>query len=105
MYGVAEAANSSRPTAFASRRPSVVVTVTSAPTTPAVTSPTTSTPATPTTTPTQTTASGDYRKPKPGEGQITVTANVADARIFGLPGRLLRRLRGLRRRGDVALHE
>jgi hypothetical protein len=62
------------------------VTVTSAPTTPAVTSPTTSTPATPTTTPTQTTASGDYRKPKPGEGQITVTANVADGQTRKLPG-------------------
>jgi hypothetical protein len=60
------------------------VTVTSTPTAPAVTPPTTST-STPTT-PTQTTASGDYRKPNPGEGQITVTGNIADGQTRKLPG-------------------
>lgn len=59
------------------------VTVTSAaePATVTVT-PTTTTPAT---TPTQTTT-GDYRRPKPGEGQITVTGNVADGQTRKLPG-------------------
>jgi hypothetical protein len=61
------------------------VTVTSTPTTPAVTPPTTSTSTQ--TTPTQTTtSSGDYRKPKPGEGQITVTGNIADGQTRKLPG-------------------
>jgi len=61
------------------------VTVTSAPATVTVT-PTTTTPATtPATTPTQTTT-GDYRRPKPGEGQITVTGNVADGQTRKLPG-------------------
>jgi hypothetical protein len=62
------------------------VTVTEAPTAPAVTAPTTSTQTAPPTTPTQTTTSGDYRKPKAGEGQITVTANVADGETRKLPG-------------------
>jgi hypothetical protein len=44
--------------------------------------PTTTTSAT---TPTQTTT-GDYRRPKPGEGQITVTGNVADGQTRKLPG-------------------
>lgn len=59
------------------------VTVTSAaePATVTVT-PTTTTPAT---TPTQTTT-GDYRRPKSGEGQITVTGNVADGQTRKLPG-------------------
>lgn len=57
------------------------VTVTSPPATVTVT-PTATTPAT---TPTQTTT-GDYRKPKPGEGQITVTGNVADGQTRKLPG-------------------
>jgi hypothetical protein len=61
------------------------VTVTSTPPAPAVTTPTT-TSTTPPTTPTQTTASGDYRRPKPGEGQITVTGNVADGQTRKLPG-------------------
>ena len=60
------------------------VTVTSTPTAPAVTPPTTTSTSTPTT-PTQTTTSGDYRKPKPGEGQITVTGNVADGQTRKLP--------------------
>jgi hypothetical protein len=60
------------------------VTVTSTPTTPAVTPPTTSTSTQ--TTPTQTTTSGDYRKPNRGEGQITVTGNVADGQTRKLPG-------------------
>ena len=61
------------------------VTVTSTPTTPAVTPPTTSTSTQ--TTPTQTTtSSGDYRKPKQGERQITVTGNVADGQTRKLPG-------------------
>ena len=45
---------------------------------------TTATP--PPTTPTQTTTSGDYRRPKSGEGQITVTGNVADGQTRKLPG-------------------
>jgi hypothetical protein len=59
------------------------VTVTSAaePATVTVT-PTSTTPAT---TPTQTTT-GDFRRPKPGEGQITVTGNVADGQTRKLPG-------------------
>jgi hypothetical protein len=61
------------------------VTVTSSPTAPAVTPPTTTSTSTPTT-PTQTTTSGGYRKPKPGEGQITVTGNVADGQTRKLPG-------------------
>jgi hypothetical protein len=61
------------------------VTVTSAPSAPAVTAPTTSTQTAPPTTPTQTTT-GDYRRPKPGEGQITVTGNVADGQTRKLPG-------------------
>ena len=61
------------------------VTVTAAPTAPAVTAPTTSTQTAPPTTPTQTTT-GDYRRPKPGEGQITVTGNVADGQTRKLPG-------------------
>jgi hypothetical protein len=61
------------------------VTVTSAPTAPAVTAPTTSTQTAPPTTPTQTTT-GDFRRPKPGEGQITVTGNVADGQTRKLPG-------------------
>jgi hypothetical protein len=61
------------------------VTVTSTPTAPAVTPPTTTSTSTPTT-PTQTTTSGDYRKPKPGEGQITVTGNIADGQTRKLPG-------------------
>jgi hypothetical protein len=59
------------------------VTVTSAAEPATVTvAPTTTTPAT---TPTQTTT-GDYRRPKPGEGQITVTGNVADGQTRKLPG-------------------
>ncbi|HEV7362831.1 MAG TPA: hypothetical protein VGN71_00480 [Solirubrobacteraceae bacterium] len=61
------------------------VTVTAAPTTPAVTAPTTSTQTAPPTTPTQTTT-GDYRRPRPGEGQVTVTGNVADGQTRKLPG-------------------
>jgi hypothetical protein len=58
------------------------VTVTSAPPPATVTvTPTTTTPAT---TPTQTT--GEYRRPKPGEGQVTVTGNVADGQTRKLPG-------------------
>ena len=59
------------------------VTVTSTPpVTVTVTTPTSTTPAT-----TGTGASsGDYRKPKPGEGQITVTGNVADGQTRKLPG-------------------
>jgi hypothetical protein len=57
------------------------VTVTSAPATVTVT-PTTTTPAT---TPTQTTT-GDYRRPRSGEGQVTVTGNVADGQTRKLPG-------------------
>jgi len=57
------------------------VTVTSTPPTVTVT-PTATTPAA---TPAQTTA-GDYRKPKPGEGQIAVTGNVADGQTRKLPG-------------------
>ncbi len=57
------------------------VTVTS---TPPVTV-TVTTPTTPATTPTQTT-SGDFRTPKAGEGQITVTGNVADGQTRKLPG-------------------
>jgi hypothetical protein len=59
------------------------VTVTSTPTAPAVTPPTTTSTQT---TPTQTTTSGDYRRPNPGEGQITVTGNVADGQTRKLPG-------------------
>jgi hypothetical protein len=63
------------------------VTVTSTPPPPAVTTPTTtSTSTTPATTPTQTTSSGDYRRPRPGDGQITVTGNVADGQTRKLPG-------------------
>jgi ABC-type transport system substrate-binding protein len=58
------------------------VTVTSTPpVTVTVTTPTSTTPATGTGT-----SSGDYRKPKPGEGQITVTGNVADGQTRKLPG-------------------
>jgi hypothetical protein len=59
------------------------VTVTSAAEPATVTvAPTTTTSAT---TPTPTTT-GDYRRPKPGEGQITVTGNVADGQTRKLPG-------------------
>jgi hypothetical protein len=59
------------------------VTVTSTPpVTVTVTTPTSTTPATTGTG----TSSGDYRKPKPGEGQITVTGNVADGQTRKLPG-------------------
>ena len=59
------------------------VTVTSAAEPATVTvAPTTTTPAT---TPTQATT-GDYRRPKPGEGQISVTGNVADGQTRKLPG-------------------
>jgi hypothetical protein len=60
------------------------VTVTSTPTPPPVTTPTTTTP--PPTTPTQSTTSGDYRKPKPGEGRITITGNVTDGQTRRLSG-------------------
>jgi hypothetical protein len=50
----------------------------------------TSTAATVTVTPTATTpaqtTTGDSRQPKPGEGQITVTGNVADGQTRKLPG-------------------
>ena len=59
------------------------VTVTSTP--PATVTVTTPTSTTPATTGTGT-SSGDYRKPKPGEGQITVTGNVADGQTRKLPG-------------------
>ncbi|MDX6659278.1 MAG: hypothetical protein QOJ55_100 [Solirubrobacteraceae bacterium] len=59
------------------------VTVTSAAEPATVTvAPTTTTPAT---TPTHTTT-GDYRRPKPGEVQITVTGNIADGQTRKLPG-------------------
>jgi hypothetical protein len=59
------------------------VTVTSAAEPATVTvAPTTTTPST---TPTHTTT-GDYRRPKPGEGQITVTGNIADGQTRKLPG-------------------
>jgi hypothetical protein len=59
------------------------VTVTSAAEPATVTvAPTTTTSAT---TPTPTTT-GDYRRPKPGEGRITVTGNVADGQTRKLPG-------------------
>jgi hypothetical protein len=61
------------------------VTVTSAPATVTVT-PTTTTPATTPTQATTPTTTGDYRRPKPGEGQITVTGNVADGQTRKLPG-------------------
>jgi ABC-type transport system substrate-binding protein len=58
------------------------VTVTSTPpVTVSVTTPTSTTPATGTGA-----SSGDYRKPKAGEGQITVTGNVADGQTRKLPG-------------------
>jgi hypothetical protein len=59
------------------------VTVTSAAEPATVTvAPTTTTPST---TPTHTTT-GDYRRSKPGEGQITVTGNIADGQTRKLPG-------------------
>ena len=59
------------------------VTVTSTP--PVTVTATTPTSTTPATTGTGA-SSGDYRKPKPGEGQITLTGNVADGQTRKLPG-------------------
>jgi hypothetical protein len=58
------------------------VTVTPTPTTVTATAPTQTTPATTETHP----SSGAYRKPQSGEGQITVTGNVADGQTRKLPG-------------------
>jgi hypothetical protein len=61
------------------------VTVTSPPPTSADTTATT-TATTPPTVPPPTTPASDYRKPKSGEGQITVTGNIADGQTRKLPG-------------------